>query len=70
LVHCVEGIFLKALAREWYVEVWRVDTYLHQLAAATVLVKVAYGRCHGAYLGENVVREKEYRSAMMGLGNV
>jgi len=44
-----------------------VCTYLHQLAAATVSVKVAYGGCDGAYLGENVVREKEYRSAMMGL---
>jgi hypothetical protein len=40
-------------------------TYLHQLSAAQQLANASLGEARGVYLGENVVSEKEYRSAMM-----
>ena len=42
-------------------------TYLHQLAAATASARYIGYETVVAYLGENVVREKEYRSAILGL---
>lgn len=42
-------------------------TYLYQLAAVMMLAMPLRMRGCISYLGENVVSEKEYRSAMVGL---
>jgi hypothetical protein len=67
LVNSIEGIFWTLLeariAERWH---GTFCTYLYQLTAAALSVIACILLYCLPYLGENVVREKEYLSAILG----